>query len=84
LANAQAADEEIAIMKYNAEVGVQEIEESATQNRMQASLNRLYGRNAMAAGNINAGTSLLSGFTSAANMQTTYNQNQQLLNKKYG
>jgi hypothetical protein len=38
----------------------------------------------MAAGNINAGTSLLSGFTSAANMQTTFNQNQQLLNKKYG
>lgn len=84
LANAQAADEEIAIMKYNASVGVQEIEESATQNRMQANLNRLYGRNARAAGNIKAGTSLLSGFTSAATMQNSYNQNQQLLNKKYG
>ena len=69
LSNAQEADEEIAIKKYNAAIGQQDLEQSAVQNRMQGSLNRLYGRNAMAAGNINAGTSLLSGFTSAANIQ---------------
>lgn len=69
LANAQEADEEIAIKKYNAAIGQQDLEQSAVQNRMQGSLNRLYGRNAMAAGNINAGTSLLSGFTSAASIQ---------------
>jgi len=59
LANAAEADEEIAIRRYNAKVGKQQTEESATQERMQAQLNRLYGRQARTAGYINAGTSLL-------------------------
>lgn len=95
LANAKEADEEIAIMKYNSAVGVQELEQSAVQNKMQGNLNRLYGRNAMAAANINAGTSLLSGFTSAASIQSNANLNRQTIksnsalqksniNRKYG
>ena len=79
LANAKEADEEIAIMKYNSAVGVQELEQSAVQNKMQGNLNRLYGRNAMAAANINAGTSLLSGFTSAASIQSNANLNRQTI-----
>ncbi len=77
LANAKQADEEIAIKKYNAAVGVQEIEQSAVQNRMQASLNRLYGSTARASGNINAGVSLLRGFSSAANIQAGADLNRQ-------
>ena len=77
LANAKEADEEIAIRKYNAAVGVQELEESAVQNRMQAQLNRLYGSTARTAGNINAGVSLLRGFSSAANIQAGANLNRQ-------
>jgi hypothetical protein len=95
LANAKEADEEIAIMKYNSAVGVQELEQSAVQNKMQGNLNRLYGRNAMAAANINAGTSLLSGFTSAASIQSNANLNRQtiksnsalqksIINSRYG
>ena len=82
-------------MKYNSAVGVQELEQSAVQNKMQGNLNRLYGRNAMAAANINAGTSLLSGFTSAASIQSNANLNRQtiksnsalqksIINSRYG
>jgi len=59
LANAAEADEEIAIRRYNAKVGKQQTEESATQERMQGQLNRMYGRQARLAGYINAGSSLL-------------------------
>lgn len=61
LANAQEADEEVATMRYNAKVGKQELEEQGLQQRMQANLNRMYGRNAARAGRTKAFGSLLSG-----------------------
>ena len=45
------------------------LKKAFVQNRMQAQLNRLYGSTARTAGNINAGVSLLRGFSSAANIQ---------------
>ena len=77
LASAKEADEEIAIRRYNAEIGEQRLKESALQNKMQADLSRLYGRQARAAGNIKAGTSLLSGFSSVANLNASYNLSRQ-------
>ena len=61
LANAQQADEEVATMRYNAKVGKQELKEQGVQQRMQANLNRMYGRNAARAGKFQAMGSLLSG-----------------------
>lgn len=60
LASAQEAEEEIATRRYNAKVSADQLEENATQERMQADLNRMYGTQARRAGRINAGTSLLS------------------------
>lgn len=49
LASAQEADEEIAIRRYNAKVGSQQITEGGVEQRMQATLNRMYGKSAMTA-----------------------------------
>ncbi len=69
LANAQQADEEVATMRYNAKVGKQELKEQGVQQRMQANLNRMYGRNAARAGKFKAMGSLLSGASSYAAMK---------------
>jgi len=59
LASAQEAEEEIATRRYNAKVSAGQLEENATQERMQADLNRMYGKSASRAGKVDAGTSLL-------------------------
>lgn len=59
LASAQDADEEIATRRYNAKVGAAEIKESGVQERMQADLNRMYGRQARIAGTARAVGSLI-------------------------
>jgi len=59
LASAQEAEEEIATRRYNATIEAGQLEESATQERLQANLNRMYGRSARRSGQIKAGTSLL-------------------------
>tara|TARA_R100001509_G_scaffold133006_1_gene86584 strand:+ start:364 stop:816 length:453 start_codon:yes stop_codon:yes gene_type:complete len=59
LASAQEADEEIAARRYNAKVGSQELKEAGVQERMQGTLNRMYGRAAMTRGRARAFTSLL-------------------------
>ncbi len=59
LASAQEAEEEIATRRYNAKVSAGQLEENATQERMQADLNRMYGKSASRAGKIDAGRSLL-------------------------
>lgn len=95
LASAKEADNEIAIRRYNADLGEQRLKESALQNKMQADLSRLYGRQARAAGNIRAGQSLLAGFTSVANLNASsslsrqnilgnINRQKQIINSRYG
>ena len=59
LASAQEAEEEIATRRYNAKVSAGQLEENATQERMQADLNRMYGKSASRAGKVDAGRSLL-------------------------
>ncbi len=59
LANAQEADEEIAIRRYNAQVGRREYLEGAAQERMQGTLNKMYGQAARRAGQYAAIGSLL-------------------------
>tara|TARA_R100000388_G_C7224122_1_gene150753 strand:+ start:12 stop:461 length:450 start_codon:yes stop_codon:yes gene_type:complete len=49
LASAQEADEEIAARRYNAKVGSQQLTEQGVQERMQGTLNRMYGRAARTA-----------------------------------
>jgi len=71
LANAQEADNEINIKRYNAQVGKQQLEEQGLQQTMQANLNRLYGREARRAGNIKAFGSLLSGASTGARIYAT-------------
>jgi len=66
LENAQQADEEIAARRYNAAVGQQQTLESATEARMQADLNRMYGAQARSASIYQAGSSLLSGASRGA------------------
>ena len=68
LANAQQADEEVATMRYNAKVGKQELKEQGVQQRMQANLNRMYGRNAARAGKFQVMGSLLFGGNKYATM----------------
>jgi hypothetical protein len=67
--NARQADEEIAMRRYNAAIGQQQILESATEARMQADLNRLYGRQARQASYYQAAGSLLSGASRAAQIK---------------
>ena len=69
LANAQEADEEIAIRDYNARVGRQELKEEGVALRMEAELNRMYGDQARMAGVMRAGQSLLSGATDLYNIK---------------
>lgn len=69
LENARQADEEIAMRRYNAAIGQQQALESATQSRMQANLNRLYGNQARQASYYQAGSTLLSGASRAASIQ---------------
>tara|TARA_R110002096_G_scaffold227336_1_gene416655 strand:- start:215 stop:706 length:492 start_codon:yes stop_codon:yes gene_type:complete len=59
LASAQEAEEEIATRRYNAKVSSGALEENAAQERMQATLNRMYGKTARRAGQIRATTTLL-------------------------
>ena len=59
LASAQEAEEEIATRRYNAKVSSGALEENAAQERMQATLNRMYGQTARRAGQIRATTTLL-------------------------
>ena len=61
LASAQEAEEEIATRRYNAKVSAGQLEETATQERMQADLNRMYGKAAKRSGKINAVSTLLGG-----------------------
>ena len=68
LANAQEADEEIAIRDYNARVGRQELKEEGVALRMEAELNRMYGDQARTAGVMRAGQSLLSGASDMYNI----------------
>jgi len=67
--NARQADEEIAMRRYNAAIGEQQALESATESRMQADLNRLYGRQARTASYYQAGSTLLSGASRGAQIQ---------------
>ena len=69
LENARQADEEIAMRRYNAAIGQQQALESATQSRMQASLNRLYGSQARQASYYQAGSTLLSGASQGAQIK---------------
>lgn len=66
--SAAEADEEIAMRRYNAAVGKTQAEESATQQRMQANLNRMYAKQARIAGMFGAGQSLLGGFSKIAKL----------------
>lgn len=59
LASAQEADEEIAARRYNAKVGSQELKEAGVQERMQGTLNRMYGRAARTRGRARAIQSLI-------------------------
>ena len=59
LASAQEADEEIAARRYNAKVGSQELKEAGVQERMQGTLNRMYGQAARTRGRARALTSLM-------------------------
>jgi len=61
LANASEADEEIALTRYNAEVGKQQLQEEALNMRLQGRLQRMYGQAARRAGYMRAATSLLQG-----------------------
>ena len=61
MASAQEAEEEIATRRYNAKVSAGQLEENATQERMQADLNRMYGKAAKRSGKINAFSTLLGG-----------------------
>jgi hypothetical protein len=67
--NARQADEEIAMRRYNAAIGQQQALESATEARMQADLNRLYGAQASQASYYQAGSTLLSGASRGAQIQ---------------
>jgi len=67
--NARQADEEIAMRRYNAAIGQQQALESASQSRMQADLNRLYGRQARQASYYQAGSTLLSGASQGAQIK---------------
>ena len=53
------SEEEIATRRYNAKVSAGALEENAAQERMQATLNRMYGKTARRAGQIKATTTLL-------------------------
>ena len=68
LANAQEADEEIATRQYNAKVGRAELNEQATQERMQGQLNRMYGRAANIRGKARATASLINTVSSFASV----------------
>lgn len=70
LENAREADAEIAARRYNATVGQQQALESATESRMQASLNRMYGQQARQASYYQAAGSLLSGASRGAQIQS--------------
>jgi len=71
LANATEAEEELAIMDYNARLGAAQAEESAVQSRMASQLNRMYGTAARRAGVINAGSSLLAGASNISYIKAT-------------
>ena len=66
LARAQEADEEIAARRYNAKVGSQELKEAGVQERMQGTLNRMYGRSARIRGQARAVQSLIQTGSAAA------------------
>lgn len=59
--SANEADEEIALRRYNIAVGKTQAQESATQQRLQGNLNRLYAKQARVNAAFRAGSSLLRG-----------------------
>jgi hypothetical protein len=71
LANAAEADEEIATRRYNAKIGARELKESAVNQRLQGTLNRMYGSAVQRAGYMKAGSSLLSGISQGARIGAT-------------
>lgn len=66
LQNAIEADEEVETRRYNAKVGAQQLREGGVQERMQATLNRMYGRAARSAGRYKAMGSILGGVQQGA------------------
>ncbi len=66
--SANEADEELSLREYNVAVGKTQAQESATQARLQANLNRLYGKQARIASYFGAGKSLLGGAQSAGQL----------------
>lgn len=60
LENAREADEEIALRRYNTAIDQQQALESATEQRMEARLQRMQGSQARRAGYLQAAGSLLS------------------------
>ena len=59
LANAQEADAEIETRRYNAAVGAQTTREKGVEQRLQGTLNRMYGKAARTRGRARAVTSLI-------------------------
>ena len=68
LDNAQEADEEIALRRYNASIGEQQALESAAEQRLQGRLERMRGASAQRAGYFQAASSLLRGGTQISQM----------------
>lgn len=68
LDNAQEADEEIALRRYNASIDQQAALESATEQRLAARLERMRGAQAQRAGYFRAASSLLSAGSKIAQM----------------
>ena len=66
LASAQEADEEVAARRFNAAVGAEQIREQGVQDRMQATLNRMYGKAARTRGKARAIQSLIQTGTAVA------------------
>ena len=67
--NANEFDRDAEMARYNARVGEEQAKESALQERMQADLNRMYGRAAAKAGRTRAMGTLLGGVSSAASLK---------------
>lgn len=66
LASAQEADEEIETRKFNAKVGATELREQGVQERMQGTLNTMYGKAARTASKGRAVASLIQQGTAVA------------------
>lgn len=65
---ASAADQDIANLQYNTAIAQAQVLEGAVQERIQADLNRLYGKQAVRESEYRAAGTLLSGATKAATL----------------